>query len=241
LDIYLAYDAVAEAEIKLSEIEMELAQAKAHLARVLGIEEPGVSLVVAGRPTEPPDQLPEMKAAFVQAFTHRLDVRLTQIKITEAERELRYQKSRPIRELRAGVNWEKESSGDQGIGPQIEAELPILNLNQGQIAKANFMIRMAKKKLLAKQGQVREQIIHDLESIAFLKRKIDQFDRRIIPLKQKAFEYTQRWAMLMQINRVLMLETQKELFESYLELIRAKRDFYQAINDLEYHLGGRWY
>ena len=69
-------------------------------------------------------------------------------------------------------------------------------------------------------------------------KKLGIFEKQIIPLRQKALDYSQKWGMRMQSNRVVMLDVRKDLLASRLELLQIRLALNQAVNDLEYHMGG---
>jgi len=86
---------------------------------------------------------------------------------------------------------------------------------------------------------VREQIVQDIERIDFLRFKLRQVQDKILPLRQKALAYGQKWAGLMQVSQVLMLNLRRDLFNARFTQTRTMLELNQAMNDLEFHLGGR--
>ena len=238
LDIYLAGNAEAEAVIEFAGIEMEHAKSVARLARTLGLSDRINDILITENLPVLPHEYPGVEEAVESALERRMDLKLNKVALIEAERKLALQKARKIRQVQLGANWEKESSGNEAIGPEMEIELPLFDQNQAQIARAEYEIRLVRKRIQAKEGQIREQIIAGLEEIKYLKKKLEIFEKQIIPLRQKALDYSQKWGMRMQINRVTMLDVRKDLLASQLELLQIRLELNQAVNDLEYHMGG---
>jgi len=239
LDVYLARDALARARLRLAEARMEQALARAHLARVLGLGERAAEIKLAGRPPAPPQGLPALERAVTLARAGRLDLRLARARIAEAQRGLSLQRASVVKDLRLGLNWERETSGSEVLGPLIETELPVFDQNQAGIAQAQYLLRRAQKRLLAKEGEIREQVAVDLERLRFAQHRQRVLEEQVIPLRSQALAFGQKWAQLMQMDRVILLVTRRQLEEARLEQVQAGLAAGQALNDLELHLGGR--
>ena len=87
---------------------------------------------------------------------------------------------------------------------------------------------MMRKRLAALENSVRSQISQDLEATRFQLHKIHQLNSRIIPLREKALQYVQKWSGRMQISRSLRLEAQRDLFHS--RLAEARRTLLDLIS-----------
>jgi outer membrane protein TolC len=168
---------------------------------------------------------------------------MSRFKVHQAEEELELEKMRILRHVALGVSYERDpeagGSDAEVLGPGIDIQLPIFDQNQAQIAKAQYRIRQAKKNLQALEGQVREEITSDLARIHLHQTRVHRFRENIIPLRERAIEYAERWVNAMQLNRLYLLETQRSLFRSRREYIQALMERQKALVDLELHMGGK--
>jgi outer membrane protein TolC len=239
LDVYLAQVMETEAEMALYRIQSELVVARAHLDRVLGLK-PGQSgyELSKGSDREIP-AIPDKEQAFGFALEHRPDIQMLRLKIREAEKKLKLEKWRILRELEAGGFYEREVEGDEVFGPGVDIQFPVFDQNQAQIARARFVIQKSKKRLQALKGKIREEIIRDLERIRLGEKRVRLLGDKVIPIREKALQYAGHWVQAMQLNRLHLLEAQKGMLQGRLDYARAQMELHHAVGDLAHHLGGR--
>ena len=239
LDIYLAQAMVGEAEMELARFEREQAIARSHLNRVLALGLGQTSYEIGGREVEKPLKLPELERAIEYALEHRQDVQMSRFKVRQAEKTLELEKVRILRHVALGASYERDPDDTEVLGPGFGIQLPIFDQNQAQIAKARYRIRQVRKSLQALEGRVREEVTSDLERIHLHQSRVDQFREKIIPLREKAMEYTKKWVNAMQLNRLYLLEAQKGLLQSRREYLQALMERQGALVKLELHMGGK--
>ncbi len=74
--------------------------------------------------------------------------------------------------------------------------------SRAQIVKVRYEIRQARKSLQALEGQVRDEVTSELERIHFHQAQVQTFREKIIPLRERAMEYAERWVSATQLNRL---------------------------------------
>jgi cobalt-zinc-cadmium efflux system outer membrane protein len=243
LDTYLAQATVAETEMELARFEGELAMARSHLNRVLSLGREQIGYEIRGEEVEEPLQIPVLEEAIEYALNHRPEIQISRFKVHQAEKELELEKTRILRHVALGLSYERDpeegGSDVEVLGPGIDIQLPIFDQNQAQIAKAQYRIRQARKNLQALEGLVREEVARDLARIHLHEIRVHRFREKIIPLREKAIEYAERWVNAMRLNRLYLLETQKSRLQSRREYLQAIMERRHALVDLELHMGGR--
>ena len=239
LDVYLAQTMVAEAEMEIARFKGELVIARSHLNRVLSLEARQIGYEIKGGTDEENSELPDLGEAIRYAKDHRMDVQMARFKVQQVERTLELEKARILKHVAVGVSYEREADGADVFGPGFDIELPIFDQNQAQIAKARYRIRQAWKNLQALEGQVREEVTSDLERIHFHQVRVQTLREKIIPFREKAIGYAERWVNAMQLNRLYLLEAQKGLLQSRREYLEALMEGQKAVVDLELHMGGK--
>ncbi len=239
LDIYLARAMVAETEMEVARLESKKAMAKSHLNRILALGPRQIGYEIRGGEVEELPQIPDLEGAIGYALDHRLDIQMARFKVRQAEKTLELEKMRILKHVSLGVSYERDPGDDEVFGPGVDIQLPIFDQNQAQIAKARYRIRQARKSLQALEGRVREEVTSDLERIHLHQTRVHQFREKIIPLREKAMEYSERWVKAMQLNRLYLLEAQKGLLQSRREYFQALMERQRALVNLELHMGGK--
>jgi cobalt-zinc-cadmium efflux system outer membrane protein len=239
MDVYLAEVMEAETEMAVHRIRSALSMAKGHLDRMMGLRTDQTGYQLSDEGPYDIRAIPEKEQAIEHALQHRLDIQIAQLKIMEARRSLKLERTMVLREVDLGASYEREVDGDKVLGPGIDIQLPIFDQNQAQIAKAEFMVRRAKKRRQALEGEIREEIGHDLDRVRLHQKRVQILKERVIPLRHRALDYAEQWVGAMQLNRLYLLEMQKGLLESQLEYLEAQKALSHSIADLEHHLGGR--
>lgn len=230
---------VTETEIALQRATMELALAQSHLHRLLGLGPETTNYEISMEQEYPVPTVPDISRSMAWASDNRLDLQMARLKVKEAEHKLGLEKVMVLKEVEIGASYEREVDGDEFFGPGIGIQIPIYDQNQAQIAKAEFMVRRAKKKLQAILRKVREEIVHDLERIRLQQSTIQLIEHSILPLRRNALAYADKWVGAMQLNQLYLLEAQRGILVSQLEHTRALLELRNALTDLEYHLGGK--
>jgi cobalt-zinc-cadmium efflux system outer membrane protein len=230
---------VVEAEMALYRIQRELSISKAHLDQVLGLKEDLVHYKITQSQEFHHPEIPNAEEALQQAFKHRFDIQMARFRIMEAERKLKLQKVYIFRDVNFLLSYERGIEGEEVFGPGIGIQLPLFDQNQAQIAKAQYMVRRAHKRLQALEEQIKEEVIRDLERIDLQKTKAHMLEERVLPLRLKALDYSNKWVDAMQLNRLFLLEAQKGLMQTQLDLLQTQMELHRALVDLERHLGGK--
>ncbi|MGD8984287.1 MAG: TolC family protein [Desulfobacteraceae bacterium] len=239
LDIYFSQVMVVEAQMELYRIQRELSIAKAHLDQVLGLNRDLTNYKITESQTFHLKENPKLEEALQQALSHRFDIQMARFKIAEAERKLALEKVYVFREVNFLLSYERGIEREEVFGPGIDIQLPIFDQNQAQIAKTHYVVRRARKKLQAVEQQIKEEVIRDLERIDLHKTRANILEDQVIPLRQKALDYTKKWVNAMQLNRLFLLEAQKGLMRTQLDLLQTQMELQRALVDLERHLGGK--
>jgi outer membrane protein TolC len=237
-EIYQSEVMVAEAEIEHAELESELKKAQAELNMVMGLGQLTDGYVLVDESSKREGKLPPLDEAIEYALDNRFDVKMARFAVQKAESVIRLEKAGIFDEVRVGLSHERESDGTNSLGPGVEMELPLFDQNRAQIAGARYMLMRAQRELEALEGMVQQEIRKDRENILLYRNKATILEERIIPLWQDALEYARRWVGAMQLNRLHLLEAQKELLQSRREYTEALLQLSLAYSSFQRNLGG---
>jgi cobalt-zinc-cadmium efflux system outer membrane protein len=237
-EIYQSKVMVAEAEMDLAGMESELKKVRAELNMVMGLGQLSDSYAFVDESGKWDEELPSLRVATDYALERRFDVKMARFEVQKAENMIRLEKAGIFDEVRVGISHERESDGTNTLGPGIEMELPLFDQNRAQITGARYMLMQAQRELEALEGAVQLEISNDRENVLMYRNKATVLEERIIPLWQDALEYARKWVGVMQLNRLYLLEAQKELLQSRREYTEALLQLNLAYSSFQRDLGG---
>lgn len=234
-DVYMAHVAARETDILVDEYKIKLKHAKSSLSHIMGVQGKEWSLNQEG--VELPQFPSELASALEDAYAHRLDMHMARIKVCEAERNVDLNELMILKDIHAGLAYERESRHHHALGPVMDAEIPLFDQNQAQISKAGFLLRQAQKEVRALEEDIRLRIEELHETIAHLQFKVGTLKNEVIPLQKKSTQFVEHWTGLGQINRFVFLQTQKDQMKADLDALMAENDLFHALCALEYEVG----
>jgi cobalt-zinc-cadmium efflux system outer membrane protein len=237
-DIYQSDVMIAQTEMDLAEINSELNMAKSQLNKVMGVDQFAPSYILSEKNSVVREEIPSYEEAVKYALENRFDVQMARFEISEANHMIKLAKAGAFNDVNIGISYERESDRTNSFGPGIEMELPVFDQNRAKVTAARHRLQQAEKNLLSLEGTVKMEIKNDLDLIRLYKTKTTLFEGQIIPLWENAMEYAQKWADAMQLNRLYLLESQKELLKSRRDYLEAQLELSHAYIEFERDLGG---
>ena len=236
MDVYLAEQAESEALIMVDEGMAHLKIEKARLAQVMGVQ---------ANEFDVGDHLERiggyeggLEEALELAFKNRFDVWLARMRVCERARMYELSKRMVFKEVHGGVTFERELDGKKLLGPVVDLELPLFDQNQAQIAKAEYMVRQARKELMSLEDEVRMNVGVYIEEVGHLRFKEKVMNEKVIPLQEKVVGFVEEWNSQMQINRFILLEAKRDLVMLRVDRLKVEGELWRQILGLEYNLGG---
>lgn len=220
-DVYEAEARVGEQRVRVARAERDLVQARARLGALLNLDAGQTAVQLTGSldSAEPRRWTPE--EAWAYALEHRLDVAQARAAIEQADWAVDLERARIFDQVRAGGDHEGRLGGDQEAGPALSLELPLFDQNQAQIARAEFQLRQATKRLQAIGVEVRRQVSELLAEIEYRRTHLAVFQGGIEAPLVRAAEYAQRFGDLMRLEYLHLYEVQDHLLHARREYLRS--------------------
>ncbi len=237
LDIYMADALVIETELEFAKIESDLLLLRFRLNRILGLSAVQSNYEIIGTLPEELIQPPDYEETISYALSNRPEVQIARMHVEDARRVLTLERSRIFSNVEAGIVYEREIEGDKSIGTEIGVQLPIFDQNQAQIAKAEYRLRQTEKELKAKIDEVREDISVALERLSLLSQQINLIKTEILPARNKAVEYAEKYFNAMQINMLYLLEARQKLLETNRHYFNTLKEYHEQTIELERIIG----
>lgn len=134
---------------------------------------------------------------------------------------------------------ELEGKIQNRFGVTLGVELPIANLNQGEIAIGEAAREKLYQAFAAKVHQARAEVNEALRNIRAQERLIRIFQDSIKPALDENAELTEAGFTKGELNLVQLITTQDKVLKSRRESLDAQLEYWRAVYDLERALGER--
>lgn len=175
-------------------------------------------------------------ARFSDALASRPDVRAAELQIEAATARARWERSRVLA-LLAVLDANGRGSEGFEMGPGINADLPVLNRNQGNVGRATVEIDRASQRYTATRIQVITDVRTGAARVAQAQRALDIWSQDVVPVletEQRQAEGAYRAGEVALFN---VLDVNRRLVDSRMRQLDAEADLYRSRISLERALG----
>ena len=227
-------------QLGLAQSRLAVTQARADLAKLLGVWGPAVGFRVPERLPELPAQEVEVEHLENLAVGQRADLAAA----TQQHRTMHYavnlaKTSRWFGMLNLGVEVARLKNGNIAVGPSASIELPLFDQRQAVIARLEAMERSAAATERAIAIDIRADVNAVRARMIAARRTVEFYRETILPTRRSLTELaqTQYDAMLLGVYQLLQIRQQEVGAMS--EYLDALRTYWVARSDLEQAVGGR--
>lgn len=140
--------------------------------------------------------------------------------------------------LSIGVDTERDTGGQRVTGPRIDAELPIFDQGQGEIAKLSAQYRQACKQLQAMAVRVCSQVREARDTLKIDRQQVDYYRKTVVPVNRQAVNQTLLQFNAMRVNTYDLFLTKERELNIERDYIEAWRDYWITRVQLEDAVGG---
>jgi cobalt-zinc-cadmium efflux system outer membrane protein len=170
------------------------------------------------------------------ALAARPDLRAAELAIESAGERIGWEKSK-VYNFIAIIDAKDEGEDNLIVGPGLEAEIPIFNQNQGQIARAKAQLEQATRQYRALRQDI---ILHVRQAYTRYVSAYEQFDLwngEIIPSLQNKVEQTSKSFKIGQVPYLTVLEAKQKLIEAKVRLAESTAGLLRNAAELNYSIG----
>ena len=185
LDLSLAESSLYEEKLALAKVEADLKSARVELVRQLGLDPLESIIKTQGKLPETQTVSLTPREAWNYAYDNRADLKISRFQIEQSKWVLKLQKARIYGDVNLGGNYTRELDGAKTYGPLLSFQIPIFDQNQAGIARAQYQLRQAEKKLAAAETTAQEEslrLIHELKfqhnNTTLLREKVQDIKRK---------------------------------------------------------------
>jgi cobalt-zinc-cadmium efflux system outer membrane protein len=242
LDVNRARQQLLNLQASLALEERRLAVGQRQLLELIGFAAAGDGWSAADSPAAHEPVLPEgldEQTAVALARAQRLDVAASRAVFEARTAELSEQEQSRLNDLALGLSYERDTDGVDAIGPELEVAVPVFDLNQARIARAEALARAA----LATHEAVTHRAITEARR-AFVGARtaadVAQFYRRdLLSLAEENLSLAEASLQAGESDVTVLLEAQREVVAARKSLNELEAQAAVARIELEYAVGGR--
>lgn len=244
LDANRARQQLLSLRAELVREERDLAKERLRLLALMGFADAPADWSAADAdPTTAPSFALPVELTEEQVLTlvrgQRLDVAASRALVEARRADLKEQELSRLRDLDAGVDWERETDGVKSIGPVLDLPIPIFDFNQARIARAGAEARSE----LATYEAVLQRAIMQARSAFIDARRSAELTRmysdEVLVLAQGNLKLADASLRAGQDDVTVLLEAQRQVIEARRALNNLEAEAVAAMIELDYSVGGR--
>ncbi|MCZ6540130.1 MAG: TolC family protein, partial [Nitrospinae bacterium] len=239
LDLSLAESSLYEERLALAKVEADLKSARVELVRQLGLDPLESIIKTQGKLPETQTVSLTPNEAWNYAYDNRADLKISRFQIEQSKWVLKLQKARIYGDVNLGGNYTRELDGAKTYGPLLSFQIAIFDQNQAGIARAQYQLRQAEKKLAAAETTAQEEILRLIHELKFQHNNATLLRDKVLVLNRKTEEYVQKFFKAMQINAFFIIEARRRVLNTFRSYLQARRDYRRIETQLEVALGGK--
>jgi cobalt-zinc-cadmium efflux system outer membrane protein len=229
-----------QAQLDLDQEELELAAAREHLNRLLGLWGPQTGWTIAQKLPEPPAEDPPLEHLEKLAIRQRLDVDMARKQVALMTRAVALAKDlRLFGRVEVGLDAHQDADGPRTVGVGLTLELPIFDHRQAQIAKLEAERRQTERHLEAIAIDVRSEVRGARTHLMTSRRVVERYRTRLLPMRERIVEMSQLHYNGMLMDSFQLVAAKQAQVETYRAYVAALLGYWNARYELERAVGGR--
>ena len=210
-------------------------QAEFGLKALLGMELGGMALHLTD--THNSFVLEEDVSVLLEgAFAARPDIRAAEIAIEAAGHQVGWERSK-ILNFTAMLDANEQGKEGFEMGPGMQIELPLLNMNNGKIARAKAELDRATKQYLSVKQRIAGDVLESYTNYKAAQKALQILSEDVLPAAQKAAVNAGEAFETGEISYLETLDFKRQLLEARLQKTIAEAAVWQAGINLKFSTG----
>jgi outer membrane protein TolC len=254
LDVYRADLAAMQAEADYKQSAKKVLQTKQRLSVILGrgytevievLRLPQFQLRAATNELLPDfsQPMPPLSGLVDKALQTRLDIKVVQQSIVVNDSSIRLSKANRLPDPVVNVgdsysgNPPRPSTATRGFYIGVTEEVPILNRNQGEIARLKAIKAQLGIELNSTKNQATEEVVSAYQQLAAARERVELFQTQILPASSRVARMARRAYEVGQNDINSTLAAQQANVQTKNAYLEAVRNYQQSLTDLEQAVG----
>lgn len=254
LDVYRADLAAMQADADYRQSTKKVLQTKQRLSVILGrgytqvievLRLPQIQLRAATSELLPDfsQPIPPLAGLVDKALQTRLDIKVVQQSIAVNDSSVRLAKANRLPDPVVNIgdsysgNPPRPSTATRGLYIGVTQEVPILNRNQGEIARLRAIKAQLGIELSSTKNQVTEEVVTAYQQLAAARERVELFQTQILPASARVAKMARRAYEVGQSDINSTLAAQQANVQTKNAYLEAVRNYQQSLTDLEQAVG----
>jgi cobalt-zinc-cadmium efflux system outer membrane protein len=208
---------------------------KHQLNTLLGIASNDVQYDILPLETKPRTEV-SIDELLKTALAARPDLRGAELEIEAAGKRLGWEKSK-VYNFIAIIDGKDEGSHTLWIGPGLDVEIPVLNQNQGGIARAKAEMELAARQYEAVRQNIMLQVRQAYTEYISAKEQFDLWNKQIVPSLAKTLDEMQKSLAVGEVPYLSVLEAREKLVEARMREAELAANLHRSAAQLDYSVG----
>lgn len=230
----------AETAASLARAREAAFAARERLNRLMGVWGEDAGWKLPGRLPELPESQPVFDGIEAYGLKQRLDVRMAQKEAEAMAAALGVTRdSRFINVFGLGAETEKDTGERRITGPTLKLELPIFDQGQARVSRQEALYRQSEARLYALTVDARSEMRESYQRAVTAYGAARHARDVVVPLRRQIVEQSTLHYNGMLIGVYELLADARDQVGAVQSSIAATRDFWVALADLQFAVGGR--
>jgi cobalt-zinc-cadmium efflux system outer membrane protein len=234
-DTRLAAERLASQQARLALIQAESAVrvSRERLRRMLGLAASEAAWSIVADQPMPARAEPDGEALVRLALERRLDLAAARKETERLDYALALTRRWWLAPVRVGVEVEKGSGGQVQTGPHFQADIPLFDQKQAEVARQEALIRQARRRAADLEAEIRMEVRSALDRVTAAARIARLYQQDVIPLRARVTEMVTQRYQSMTLGVFEMFTAKSEEVAVRTAAARAVKEFWMAWSDLE--------
>jgi outer membrane protein, heavy metal efflux system len=172
------------------------------------------------------------------AMASRPDLRGAKLEIAAAGKRLGWERSK-VYNLIATIDGKDEGNGSLNLGPALSVEIPVLNQNNGGIARAKAEMEQAARQYEAVRQNIMLEVQQAYTEYVTAHDQLDLWNKQIVPSLAKTLDETQKSLAAGDVPYLAVLEAKEKLVQARLHKAELAAALRRSAAQLDYSIGRR--
>jgi cobalt-zinc-cadmium efflux system outer membrane protein len=240
-DMRLAAERTAhqQASLALMRVEGAVRLGRERLRRIMGLALWEIPWSVVAEQPVPTGGDPDAEELVRLALEQRLDLAAANKETEGLEYALALTRKWWLAPVRIGVETERGSGGQFGTGPHFQADIPVFDQKQAEIARQEALIRQARQRAADLESGISMEVRTALDRVRTARRIARYYEQEVVPLRARVTAMTEQRYQSMTLGVFETLAAKSEETAARIAAARAVRDFWSARSELELAIATR--
>src|SRR6266850_741707 len=209
---------------------------RSRLRRLIGMPETTRSFTAVIDDTDRPS-LPALATLIELAMSSRPDLRAAELDIETTAARAKWQRSRVLAMVAPALSVKGVGTSGIRSGPGLNAEVPVLSRNQGQISRADAEVLRAVRQYESVKDRVEQEVVESYEKVIQAQSSLAQLRERVLPAVNESVRLIERAFQNGDVSLLNVLEVTRQRYDIALREIEARGSLQGAFAELERAIG----